>query len=130
MKVAVYGSLMSGLHNHDYHLKDSKYIGQFESEPVFELLDLGSFPGLIKNGHTSVTMEVYEIDDITLAGLDVLEGYNSNSPQNSHYRREMLKTPYGECYCYIYNSKKSQSYKKVKEGNWKDYRYLKEIIAN
>ena len=76
--VAVYGSLMQGLHNHTY-LEDSKLKGTFVTEPIYTLIDLGSYPGLYENGTTSINMEVYEVDEHTLANLDILEGYDETN---------------------------------------------------
>lgn len=124
MYVAVYGSLMKGLHNHDYYLKGkSEYIGQFQTEPKFTLISLKSFPGLLPNGSTSITMEVYDVDDIVLKDLDSLEGYRENSIESSYYIRKKMKTPYGEAYYYEYNIKTHSLPKKeiVTSGNWKTH---------
>ena len=62
--VAVYGSLLSDLHNHHF-MKNSKYIG--EGTVRGTLYSLGSFPGLKLEGNTNISIEVYEVDDSTSA---------------------------------------------------------------
>lgn len=120
MKIAVYGSLMKGLHNHKYFLKNAEYLGQFESEPEFTLFDIGSFPGLKKDGTTSILMEVYNINKDILKLIDGLEGYNKDAINTSHYKRLIMYTPYGFVFYYVYNAS-TTNYKEVKEGNWKEY---------
>ena len=73
--VAVYGSLRSGMGNHQYYLSDSEYKGTFTTEPNYSLYSLSFYPGLELNGNTSVVMEVYEVDEDTLKNLNRLEGY-------------------------------------------------------
>ncbi|MGK2861903.1 MAG: gamma-glutamylcyclotransferase family protein [Chitinophagaceae bacterium] len=122
IKVAVYGSLRKGLHNHPI-IKDQKYLGQYETDPLYNLLDLGSFPGLLKNGNTSVIMEVYEVDATCLKRLDTLEGYRGKNESN-HYNREKIQSPFGEVYTYFYNGTRSEPFLKencVDMGDWKDY---------
>jgi gamma-glutamylaminecyclotransferase len=70
----VYGSLLSGLHNHPL-LAGSRLIGSDRTRPAFTLVDLGAFPALVAGGNTAVVGEVWEVDAATLARLDRLEGH-------------------------------------------------------
>jgi gamma-glutamylaminecyclotransferase len=72
--VFVYGSLLKGEPNHR-QLAASTFVRRARTSPAFILLDLGAFPALVSGGTTSVSGEVYDVDDITLAGLDRLEGH-------------------------------------------------------
>lgn len=127
--VAVYGSLRQGLGNYERLLKDEKFIGQFETEPEYTLVDLGSFPGLIEEGSTSVTMEVFEIGAEKLKKLDSLEGYrNEDDESNNFYNRVEIQTPFGKGYTYIYNGK-AQGMETVESGNWTDY-YKTKLVRN
>ena len=72
--VAVYGTLKKGFGNHRL-LAQSRFVGEALTEPNFTLLHLGGFPGIVRSGDTAVSCEVYEVDDITLARLDRLEGH-------------------------------------------------------
>jgi gamma-glutamylcyclotransferase (GGCT)/AIG2-like uncharacterized protein YtfP len=69
--IFVYGTLMQGMRNHVY-LEKAKLVGPAQTKPEFELMYNGSIPAA-KAGSESVKGEVYEVDDDTLAGLDVLE---------------------------------------------------------
>jgi gamma-glutamylcyclotransferase (GGCT)/AIG2-like uncharacterized protein YtfP len=121
-KVAVYGSLRKGLHNHKYYLKNSKFIGQFQSNPDYTLFDLGSFPGIHENGNTSVTFELYEVDESTLAKLDNLEGVDTG-----FYHKSTIVTPYGDnAVIYIY-SNKCDVKDIINHGDWKEHMQTKKF---
>lgn len=76
MKIWVYGSLKRD-HGNGRLLKTSRFLGTAISEPEFTLLNLGSFPGIVREGTTAIHGEVYEVDDETLQRLDRLEGHPS-----------------------------------------------------
>lgn len=118
--VAVYGSLRKGLYNH-FLIKDSKYIGEFDTEPIYDMYSLTSYPGLVTDGNTSIKMEVYEVDKITLNRLNTLEGYRGDNNAGNHYNRITIETPYGDAYTYTYNYNVS-SCVKVDCGDWKIFR--------
>lgn len=96
MRVFVYGTLKQGgaLHNAITHCN---LLGDHTTEPKYTMYDLGWYPGVVGNGHTAITGEVYEIDDRMLASLDRVEGF----PRL--YSRELIQTPYGEAWIYLYN---------------------------
>lgn len=114
IKVAVYGSLRKGLHNHSY-LKNAKYIGSYYSLPEYTLYSLGSYPGLKLNGSTSVMFEVYEVTQDEAKDIDSLEGVDYEL-----YVKQSVTTPYGKCCLYIYN-KNVDNKEVVKHGNWFEY---------
>jgi gamma-glutamylcyclotransferase (GGCT)/AIG2-like uncharacterized protein YtfP len=95
VKVFVYGSLLAGEENHG-HLRGSRLIGAFRTEPIYTLVDLGAYPALLEGGTTSVDGEVYEVDDATLATIDAFEGH----PEL--YRRLPVRLDGGEqVACYL-----------------------------
>lgn len=67
----VYGTLMKGMRNHQY-LEKAKFLGEAQTASEYELLYNGSIPAA-KEGSEAIKGELYEVDDETLAGLDVLE---------------------------------------------------------
>ncbi|UOF79326.1 gamma-glutamyl cyclotransferase [Caudoviricetes sp.] len=73
--IAVYGSLKKGFGNHRL-LKSSEFLGTGETFPVFKMISLTNYPGLL-DGEDSIEVEVYEVDDATFRALDLLEGYPS-----------------------------------------------------
>ena len=86
MKVFVYGTLMSGLKREEA-LFDSHFLG---SGYIYgNLYDLGNYPGL-KDGHSKVFGELYEINLSTLEYLDQIEGYFVDQPENSLYIRRAI----------------------------------------
>ncbi len=125
-KVFVYGSLLSGLGNHGL-LSSSKMLGKTKSPANFQMVDIGWFPGVIKaeNG-IAITGEVYEVDDITLARLNRLEGYNSTDPDSGLYNRDEIDTEFGKAFIYIYNDHYGHGHL-VESGDWKTYHDLKRI---
>lgn len=126
--VAVYGSLMKGLHNHRY-LEDSKLKGSFVTEPIYTLIDLGSYPGLYENGTTSINMEVYEVDEHTLADIDGLEGYLEDNEELSMYIRKTISTPFGKAFGYIYNDFIEEN-EPITSGDWKEHITFKQSLAH
>ncbi len=117
--IAVYGSLRKGMGN-DYLLSTSKYLGEFQTKPEFSLYSLGYYPGLKTNGNTSVTMEVYAVDDTVAEKVDRLEGYTPGG-NNTFYDKIPIETPYGEASVYIYVNDIPQE-RLVESGDWKAFK--------
>lgn len=118
--VAVYGSLRKGFGNH-YLLKDSKYLGEYDTEPIYDMYSISSFPGLVTGGNTSIKMEVYEVSKEVLRRLNGLEGFIADHHVNNLYNRISIPTPYGDAYTYIYNCSVVTKVK-VESGDWKTFR--------
>ena len=117
--IAVYGSLRAVMGN-DHLLTNSKYLGDFQTKPEFSLYSLGGYPGLKKRGNTSVTMEVYEVDEKTAERVDRLEGYTPGK-NNTFYDKISIDTPYGESDVYIYVSDISEE-RLVESGDWRAFK--------
>lgn len=118
VKICVYGSLRAGLGNHGL-IKDSKFLGTFNSKPEFSLYTLGGFPGLKPKGKTSVVMEVYEVNEETARRVDALEGYNPNR-EATFYDKVAIETPYGEASVYTYVDDIPEN-RLVESGDWTEY---------
>lgn len=73
-KIFVYGSLRKhgGLHG---AVKNTNYLGKFNTRPEYNLYSLGAFPALVKNGKTSIVGELYEVNEEVLRTLDMIEGH-------------------------------------------------------
>lgn len=126
MLVAVYGTLRKGQSNYKYHLEDADYLGEFQSEPIYNLYNINNvFPGLKKGGQTSITMEVYDIDEAILEGIDRLEGYNKDRDTN-HYTRSTIVTPYGPAFTYFYESVIVDD-EIIDSGDWIEYEAVNKI---
>lgn len=122
---AVYGTLRQGFGN-SRRLMDSKLLGTFRTEPIYTMLNInGGFPGLVLQGNTAITMEVYEVKPEVEPGIDMLEGY-SPAPERQErnlYNKIEIPTPYGKAYTYIWNSNNISRYTTVDTGDWSK-RYL------
>lgn len=83
--VFVYGSLKRGFYNHDV-LEGAEFLDQTISQPAYEMLDLGSFPGVISSEMLAyrIAGEVYRVDNETFERLDMLEG------EGVLYKRELI----------------------------------------
>jgi len=132
MLVATYGSLRKGLQHH-YLLEDKsvKYMGTFETTPKYTMKDLGDYPGLLKNGHSSIIMEVYRVTDPVINKINILEGYtDENNPVNL-YNKEEIITPYGKSYVYFYaDPDETHGFPTCIAGDWKDYMLQKKLTHN
>ena len=74
-RIFVYGTLKKNFHNHSL-LKDSEFLGPAKTKlEEYTMVSLGEFPGIVLSGSTSISGEVYLIDDTVFKKLDYLEGY-------------------------------------------------------
>ncbi len=120
MKVAVYGTLRKRQSNSSI-LKDSEYLGSFESEPDYNMYSVHDvFPAITEGGYTSVKMEVFKASRDVLKRLDGLEGYRGKNNPDNHYNRSFINTPWGKALVYTYNSDVSRL-QKIDSGDWVDY---------
>lgn len=83
IKVFVYGTLMSNRWNHCY-LNGQKLLGDAKLKG-FEMYNVASFPGIVRNGKGYVLGELYEVDHDSLKTLDRLEG------EGTMYKRTLEK---------------------------------------
>jgi len=114
VRVAVYGSLRQGFGNNRL-LEGVKLLGTTRSTAEYKMISLGGFPGVKKEGNTSIVLEIYETDDPTvLKRLDWLEGFK----EEGH--------PYNMYIIYTYNSDISDK-DNIESGDWKKYKNNKVI---
>lgn len=95
-RVFVYGSLKSGGEVRGLHqFEGATIVGKAKTKyPDYNLIDLGSFPGVTKNGDKFIQGEVWEVDDQTFSDLDAIEGYPH------FYNRETTHTTKGPAWMY------------------------------
>jgi gamma-glutamylaminecyclotransferase len=70
----VYGTLKRGLRN-NHLIADQEYLGAFQTEPRYRVIDLGPHPGLVvdeANG-LAVRGELWSLNERSLAELDAFE---------------------------------------------------------
>lgn len=124
MYIFVYGTLKRGCSKH-LLMKGANFICQTHTKECFAMLDMGSFPGVIKDRKVSrIHGELYsangETGEILLERLDHYEG--------SWYSREIIELGNGiEAWMYFLKGLPRTQYTIVTEGEWDETRYQKPI---
>ena len=125
--IAVYGYLRKECENF-FHIKDSaKLLGSYYTLPEFTLYSINGSPGLLKEGSTSVLLEVYEIskaDWYSLEWSNNLEGNIENIvTKKSLYIDKLIKTPFGEAVVFFIDPSQVSlnNAPKIPNGDWVDY---------
>jgi len=82
----VYGSLKRGECNHAL-IADQRYLGPAMTAAKYRVVDLGQYPGLVKDERNGVSIrgELFKVSECSIAELDDFEG----SPE--HYKREPIE---------------------------------------
>lgn len=115
-RVFVYGSLLRGEPNYPV-IERGVLVGGASTEPRFTLHDLGAFPGMVAEGSQAVAGEVYEVDRVTLADLDRLEGH----PR--FYRRTPIALADGtHAETYLLTRAQVEDRPVVPNGDWRAHR--------
>ncbi|MCH8503143.1 MAG: gamma-glutamylcyclotransferase [Ectothiorhodospiraceae bacterium] len=109
-QVFVYGTLRQGGSNH-HLLFAARYLGRFRTQAVFTMLNLGYYPGVVSQGADSIVGEVYSVTPRQLCELDRLE----DVPRL--YRREVLATPWGRAWVYLYQARAREA-AVIADGDW------------
>ena len=74
MRMFVYGSLKRGHTNHTL-MQDSRFLADATTQPAYDMLDFGYYPGVIANGRYSIRGEVFTVSGDVLNVVDALEGH-------------------------------------------------------
>ncbi len=133
-RVCVYGSLLSGLHNHGRLRNETYEMSLHNQQPVtiefvrsevvtvpFVMVSLGQFPALIPSEDTEIFFEVYDVCDTVLRSLDSLEGYNRENPDASMYKITEVTLEDGSIGNFYYMENRHTSKEVVPNGDWKTY---------
>lgn len=115
--VFVYGSLMRDFGNHRL-LKDSVFIGEAHMQGL-ELYSLGGFPGAV-DGDGSIYGEMYEVDEPTLARLDMLEGHPTFYERQEREAFNEYMNASLPCFFYNYQGDVSRL-EHIPSGSWRNY---------
>ncbi len=122
-KIAVYGSLLSGLGNHPLLQRHgAKLLGEDVLEPKYTMVSLGYFPGVLEGGKTPIKVEVYEVDSECEMDLDRLEGYHKDNINSSFYIKKSITTKFGDTKIYIVNDRYQNSDNVVVDGDWRNFK--------
>ena len=115
--VFVYGTLKKGWGNNTL-LANSTYKGAGTVKGT--LINLGSFPALLKEGDSIVHGELYDVTDAILSMLDMLEGHPY------FYKRELMNVKHDtsgdiltKVWAYCVPEAFRQSHTVIMNGNWR-----------
>ena len=116
MLLAAYGTLRLKQPNFHFIGDEDKYLGTFETEEKYEMFSLGFFPGIIEGGNTSITYDLFEIDNRDWNSICRLEGYNGDNNTSFYYPVD-IETPKGIAKIFIINENPDK-YRKIESGDW------------
>ncbi|ATZ10408.1 gamma-glutamylcyclotransferase family protein [Erwinia amylovora] len=108
MRIIVYGSLRRKQGN-SHWMTNAQWLGDHPIDG-YALYNLGHYPGVV-TGDGRVYCEVYRIDAATLGELDALR------TKGGEYRRELVSTPYGSAWLYVYQ-RSVLGKKRIESGDW------------
>ena len=90
------------------------------------MYDLKNFPGVVRNGTTSITLDVYEITRDKLNNFDKVQNFNllEEDKTKNTFIRKICWTPFGVAKIYFYNhlEKNICVPKIIKYGDWVQYK--------
>jgi gamma-glutamylaminecyclotransferase len=110
----VYGSLLRGEINHE-RLSGASFLHEACTEPLFDLVDLGAYPGLVCGGRTAVRGEIYAVPAPLVAALDAFEDH----PRT--YRRSRIRLDDGrQVEAYLLPPALAAGLPRVRGGSWRD----------
>ena len=111
LKIVVYGSLCAGMGNHRV-IDGSKLLSSEIVSLPFEMIDMGSYPGLIRSKDINdIQVEVYEVDAQTYQSVERLEGWPS------FYSREPIETSVGAGDIYFLDNDRGRKYPRYPRVN-------------
>jgi gamma-glutamylcyclotransferase (GGCT)/AIG2-like uncharacterized protein YtfP len=132
--ITVYGSLLEGLGNWNWCLKDrSEKLGEHVLEDNLVMVSFGGFPGLMNTHDISnrIFVETYRVADDVYRSIESLEGFRSQDHPSNFYNKKKINTPYGESEIYVLNRRTVSSGEEIchevlpdENGivNWRKYR--------
>ena len=115
--VAVYGTLREGEYN-NHLLYGAKKLATTRLKEKAAMYDNGYFPYLnLGKPETNITVEVYEVDEPILMGLNRLEGWFGEG-ENNHYERSLVEVEGLEEQVLIYHNPGYESERPIESGDW------------
>lgn len=85
-------------------------MGFHTTEAHFQMLNLGEYPAVVK-GKSTIEGELYQVDQLTLNALDLLEGYPNL------YTRIRIQTKHGSAWMYFMEHT-SEVVPVIESGDW------------
>lgn len=113
MYIFVYGTLKRGDPNHQF-LNSSEFICTTRTMKKYTMLNLGPFPGVLKNESASTSSIQGEVYDITAQTLETLDSY-----EGDWYFREEVELEAGiTALMYFLRKIPAVNYDIIRDGNW------------
>ena len=110
----VYGRMKQGGADHSV-LSESRFLGQAQTAPKYDLVDLGGLPGLTTEGGMVVQGEIYAVNEQTLASLDEFEDH----PDTFH-RDDLLLADGREVLGYVLPPTQAVGFPRLSSGTWNE----------
>ncbi len=112
-RLFVYGSLLEGHPGHAL-LEHAERVGVAQTEPEYELVDLGAYAGLVPLGSTAVKGELYIVDLETRARID------RERQVPILFERSLVRLAGGdEAESYVMSADKVRGRRRLRHGDWR-----------
>jgi gamma-glutamylcyclotransferase (GGCT)/AIG2-like uncharacterized protein YtfP len=112
-RLFVYGTLLDGERDHAL-IGSAEKLGASSTEPAFHLVDLGAWAALVPGGSTAVVGELYLVDLMTRAGVDV-----ERQVPILFQRVRILLGDGTEAESYIMTPDQARGRRKLHHGDWR-----------
>ncbi len=110
----VYGTLLRGEASHEL-LAGARFVREAKTAPRFSLVDLGTYPGVVRGGDVAIAGELWVVDIPTLARVDVNEGHPVL------FKRQPVELEDGtEADAYLLDLDQVRGRRRIRGGSWKE----------
>jgi gamma-glutamylcyclotransferase (GGCT)/AIG2-like uncharacterized protein YtfP len=110
----VYGTLLRGEESHAL-LEGSRLVREVKTAPKYSLVDLGTYPGMVKGGDVAISGELFVLEIPTLAKVDVHEGHPVL------FKRQEVELDDGShAHAYLLDLDQVRGRRRIRGGSWKD----------
>jgi gamma-glutamylcyclotransferase (GGCT)/AIG2-like uncharacterized protein YtfP len=112
----VYGTLLTGEASHELLSEGgARLVGEARTVAKFSLVDLGTYPGMIKGGDVAIVGEVWSVEIPTLAKIDVHEGHPVL------FKRQPVDLEDGtSADAYLLDLDQTRGRRRIRGGSWKE----------
>ena len=112
-KLFVYGTLKRQ-YSRNSILSTASFIKETETLPLYTMIDLVAYPGILDSGKNVIYGEVYEVDNSVLEMCDLIEGHPN------FYKRKLVKLKTGmKAEAYFLPKSRYNTYPVIESGLWK-----------
>lgn len=113
-RLFVYGSLLTGEPDHAL-LENARFLGPAQTTAEYHLIELTTFPALVRGGQRAVRGELYGVDAATLRAID------RKKEHPVLFRRETLKLADGSAAeAYLMQEEQVRGRRRLKVDDWRE----------